>query len=99
MRNAALLLALAAFGLVSCDGTRSETPSSGAATVTVGGKKIDVALVLTEKERRHFILKAATPTETSGTLLCWPRERFFKLEGERSRLSFDALLLDKDGGV
>lgn len=100
MKHAALVLVLAAAGLASCDGTRGNGPAAApAASVTVAGKKIEVALVLTEKERRHFIIKAAAPTETSGTMLCWPRERYFKLEGERSRLSFDALLLDKAGTI
>ncbi|MBV8881088.1 MAG: DUF192 domain-containing protein [Planctomycetaceae bacterium] len=101
MRNAAVLLALAAFGLLSCDGTRTEPKASapGAAAVTVGGKRIDVTLVLTEKERRHAVPRLAAPTETGGHLLAWPRERFMKLEGERSRSSFDVLFLDRAGTI
>lgn len=103
MKTAALLLAIAAAGLLSCDGTSGErAPGPGAPTaaaVTVGGKKIDVALLLTERERRHFALKVAAPTETQGTMLAWPRERFLKLEGDRSRVSFDVLFLDKAGAI
>jgi uncharacterized membrane protein (UPF0127 family) len=96
-----LLLALAFVGLTSCDGTSPSTAAiapTGAA-VTLGGKKIDVALLLTEKERRHAVGQLPPPAENQGTLLAWPRERYMKLEGERSRVSFDVVFLAKDGTV
>jgi len=100
MRHASLLLALAAFGLSSCDGTHNgATTASTTAAVTVAGKKIDVTLILTEKERRHAIPRLAPPTETQGHLLAWPRERLMKLEGERSGVSFDVAFLDKSGSI
>jgi len=101
MKNAALILALAVLGLTSCDGTRADhsaAPSSGTA-VTLGGKKIDVSLIQTEKDRRHAVGQLTPPTETQGHLLAWPRERFMKLEGERSRVSFDVVFLSKDRKV
>jgi len=101
MRTLALLLALAASALISCDGPRRETPvpSPMGATVMIGGKKIDVTVSLTEKERRHAVARLNPPTESQGHLLAWPRERFMKLEGERSRVSFDVAFLAKDGTI
>jgi uncharacterized membrane protein (UPF0127 family) len=101
MRTTALLLILAASALTSCDGTRIETPvsSPAGASVTLGGKKIDVGVILTEKERRHAVGRLKPPTETQGHLLAWPRERFMKLEGERTRVSFDVAFLSKDGTI
>jgi uncharacterized membrane protein (UPF0127 family) len=101
MRHAPLALALAVLSLTSCDGTRTDhaaAPSPGAA-VTLGGKKIDVTLILTEKERRHAVGQLTPPSETQGYLLAWPRERFMKLEGERSRVSFEVVFLSKDRKV
>jgi uncharacterized membrane protein (UPF0127 family) len=101
MRSAALILALAA-GLASCDGTRPEpgTPPAGSgASVTLAGKKIDVTVLRTEKDRRHAVGQLPPPTESQGTLLAWPRERIMKLESERSRVSFDVLFLSKDGSI
>lgn len=101
----ALVLALAILGLTSCDGT-PPPPAAGTATgtaagaaVTLGGRKIDVALLLTEKDRRHAVGQLPPPAENQGTLLAWPRERFMKLEGERSRVSFDVVFLAKDGSI
>jgi len=104
MRNAAALLALAVFALSSCDGTRSETPAPASspisgASVTLGGRKIDVSVIRTEKERRHAVGRLMPPPESQGHLLAWPRERFMKLEGERSRVSFDVVFMSKDGTV
>lgn len=100
MKNAALFLVLAA-GLLSCDGTRTEPPATSSAastaTLTLGGKKIDVTLVLTEKDRRHAIPRLPPPTETQGHLLAWPRERFMKIESDRSRVAYDVAFLDKSG--
>jgi len=103
MKTAALLLALA-FGLISCDGTRSGEPAApsaaaAAGSVTVKGKKIDVTLALTEKERRHATATMAPASETSGHLLLWPRERYMKIESDRSRVAFDVAFLDKAGTV
>jgi uncharacterized membrane protein (UPF0127 family) len=103
MRSSPLALTLAALVLASCDGTRSEAPpatsSPAGASVTLGGKKVDVTLFLTEKERRHAVGQLTPATETHGYLLAWPRERFLKLEGERNRASFDVAFLGKDGTV
>jgi len=102
MRTAAAFLALAAIALSSCDGTRSEPTVStlvAGASVTLAGKKIDVSIILTEKERRHAVGRLTTPSESQGYLLAWPRERFMKLEGERSRVSFDVVFMTKDGTV
>jgi uncharacterized membrane protein (UPF0127 family) len=101
MKTAALLLALAASALTSCDGTRRETPvaSTAGANIMLGGKKIDVAVILTEKERRHALGRLNPPTETQGHLLAWPRERFMKLESDRSPVSFDVVFLSKDGTI
>jgi len=104
MRNAAALLTLAVFALSSCDGTRSETPvpvSSpvAGASVTLGGRKIDVSVLHTEKERRHAVGRLLPPTESQGVLLAWPRERFMKLEGERTKVSFDVVFLSKDATI
>lgn len=104
MRNATALLTLAVFALSSCDGTRSETPvpvSSpvAGASITLGGRKIDVSVIHTEKERRHAVGRLTLPTESQGHLLAWPRERFMKLEGERTRVSFDVVFLSKDGTI
>jgi uncharacterized membrane protein (UPF0127 family) len=103
MKNAALILFLG-FGLISCDGRRSDGPgtagpSTGLGSVTVKGKKIDVTLVLSEKDRRHAVAQMAPPTETTGHLLLWPRERFMKIESDRSRVPFDVAFLDKSGIV
>src|SRR5689334_13829552 len=98
MRHAGALLILGVVALCSCDGARSETPvpvSSpvAGASVTLGGRKIDVSVILTEKERRHAVGRLTLPTESQGHLLAWPRERFMKLEGERTRVSFDVVFL------
>lgn len=103
MKNAALLLALA-LGIVSCDGTRTEAPPPTTAapspgSVTIGGKKIDVAMILTEKERRHAVARLAPATETQAHLIAWPRDRFLKIESDRSRVAFDVVFLDKSGKV
>jgi len=100
MRTAAFLLALAA-ALWSCDGAHTGTaaPGPGTSSVTFDGKKIDVTLLATEKERRHALGRLAPPTETQGHLLAWPRERFMKLEGDRNPASYDVVFLSKDGTI
>jgi uncharacterized membrane protein (UPF0127 family) len=102
MKNAALFLALAV-GLISCDGTRTETPAPQAATLnaglTLGGKKFDVDLILTEKDRRHAVSRLSPSTETQAHLIAWPRERFMKIESDRSRAAFDVVFLDKTGKI
>lgn len=99
-----ILLALAAFGAVACDGAKHQAPitspgGSPAAGVTLGGRKIDVSLVVTDKDRRHAVPRLAAPGENQGYLLAWPRERFMKIESENSRSAFDVLFLDKSGAV
>jgi len=102
MKNATLLLVLA-LGLLSCDGTRTDAPppSHGPATgsVTVGGKKIDVALILSEKERRHAVARLSAVGETQGHLIAWPRNRYMKIESDRSRVAFDVVFLDTSGKI
>jgi uncharacterized membrane protein (UPF0127 family) len=105
MKHAALILTLA-LGLISCDRTRSDAPATTAGSsaarsgsVTVKGKKIEVVLLLTEKERRHAVAQMAPPSESSGHLLLWPRERFMKIESDHSRVSFDVAFLDMSGVV
>jgi hypothetical protein len=102
MTNYSLLfLALAACGALACDGARRETPTPSAAvtSVTLGGKRIDVTLTLTEKDRRHAVPRLSPATETQGHLLAWPRERFMKIEAENSQAAFDIVFLDKAGTI
>src|SRR5262249_4821066 len=100
MKNAALLLALA---LLSCDGTHPQTPlpppTASGASILLGGRKLDVTLVLTEKDRRHAVPRLTPPTETQAHLLAWPRERFMKIESEGSSVTFDVAFLDKSGTI
>lgn len=97
------LLALVACGLIACDGSRREVPppltGGGAAAVTIAGKKIEVFLVLTEKDRRHATTQLPAAQETHGHLLAWPRERFMKLESEDAKASFDVVFLSKAGAI
>ena len=97
------LLLLAACGALACDGARRETPPSAiggaAASVTLGGKKIDVTLTLTEKDRRHAVPRLSAASETQGHLLAWPRERFVKIESENTPTAFDVAFLDKSGTI
>lgn len=95
-RLAALLLLLAA-----CDGAGRQTPlpQNGSASLTLGGRKLDVALVLAEKDRRHAVPRFEPPAETKGYLVMYARERFMKVESERSPVSFDVLFLDRSGTI
>lgn len=90
----ALLAALAA-----CDSGRPFAPGASSGSVALKGKRFDVQLVLTEKERKHAIRTLPAAAEGKGTLLAWPRERYMKLEGENARASFDAAFLDLSGKV
>jgi uncharacterized membrane protein (UPF0127 family) len=99
-----IFLFLAACGTVACDGAKHQPPitaqgGSSAAGLTIGNRKLDISLVLTEKDRRHAVPRLAAPTDNQGYLLAWPRERFMKIESENSRTSFDVLFLDKSGGI
>ena len=99
-----ILLSLAACCAVACDGAKRQPPipppgGGSTAGVTLGGKKLDVALILTEKDRRHAVPRLAPPAENQGYLLAWPRERFMKIESENSRTGFDVLFLDKSGAI
>ena len=101
---ASLLLSLAVFGAAACDGAKHQppiTPQGGGASagLTLGGRKLDVSLILTEKDRRHAVPRLAAPTENQGYLLAWPRERFMKIESEHTPSAFDVVFLDKSGGV
>ena len=104
-RIAGLILVLAAGGALACDGTRRNPPipgppnSGSAATVVLGEAKIDVTLILREKDRRHAVPRLAPPDQRQGYLLAWPRERFMKIESEGARAAFDVVFLDKSGGV
>ena len=92
----ALLLALAA-----CDAGRPVAPGSGptSGVVTLKGKRFDVQLVTQERERKRAIPSLPAAADGKGTLLCWPRERFMKLEPQEARASFDVAFLDRSGKV
>jgi uncharacterized membrane protein (UPF0127 family) len=103
-RFASLLLALSACGVAACDGAHRQPPigpstGTSAAGLTLGGKKIDVTVIPTEKDRRHAIPRLAPPTETQGYLLAWPRERFMKIESEGARVGFDVAFLNLSGAI
>lgn len=92
----ALLLLL----LTACDGARSPAvPPAGSASLTIGGTRFEVTLILTEKERRHASEQLAPAREGKGYLLSWPRERILKLEGQSGRASFDVAFLNREGVV
>jgi uncharacterized membrane protein (UPF0127 family) len=102
MRNSPLvLLALVASLIGGCDGSRRETPvaAPGPGSLTLAGKKIDVTLLRTEKERRHAETRLRPPQENQGVLLAWPRERFMKIESQAATTSQDVLFLDASGAV
>jgi uncharacterized membrane protein (UPF0127 family) len=92
----ALLLILAA----ACDGGSSPSVSpSDSPTLAVGNAAFETRLVLTEKERRHATEELPPAREGKAYLLCWPRDRYLKLEGQNGRASFDVAFLDASGGV
>jgi len=99
-----LLLALAAGQALACDASRPEptsvaSPPASSAHLTLAGKRLDVTLTVTEKERRHAVPRLSPATESLGHLLAWPRERYLKIESEGSRVPFDVLFLDKSGAI
>ena len=98
MTNVARALLFAAVGtLVACGGAcKPETAPSG---VLLGGKSLQVTVFHTEKDRRHAVRRLEAPGEASGCLLAWPRERFMKVESERSPVAFDLVFLDRAGAV
>ena len=104
-RLAGVLLSLAAFGALACDGARRNPPiagpsaSSSTAAVTFGKTKVDVTLILSEKDRRHAVPRLSPPGDNQGYLLAWPRERFMKIESEGAPVAFDVVFLDKSGAV
>jgi len=98
------LLYLAVAILVACDGAGRQSPTppsnSGTAGITLGGRKLDVTMYLTEKARRHALERIVErPGESQGYLLAWPRERFLKVESEGSPVAFDVVFLDRSGMV
>ncbi len=97
MKHAPIALLLL---LTACDGARSPAaPPAGAASLTIGGARFEVALLLTEKERRHASEQLPPAREGRGYLLSWPRERFIKLEGQSGLASFDVAFLNRAGTV
>lgn len=89
-RLAALLLA--AVLTASC-----QDPPNPTASVTLKGRKIDVTVFATERERRTATLACTTLPDGRGYLLLWPRERFLKLEPLAD--AYDAVFLDRGGKV
>ena len=88
------LLLLAA----SCDGDKRPA-AGGLAAVTVKGRRVEVALSTTEKDRRVATLRFAAAGEDRGYLMSWPRERLLKLETENGQAPFDVAFLDKSGKI
>lgn len=86
------LLLLAA----SCDGDKR---GGGLAAVTVRGRRVEVSLSTAEKDRRSAPLRFSAAGEDRGHLMCWPRERFIKLEPEHGQAPFDVAFLDKSGKI
>jgi hypothetical protein len=82
---------------LSCEGAEKPPPDGG--TVTLKGRKVAVALKLTEKERRAATLLFPPLSEGRGYLMAWPRERFVKLESRDARAPFDVAFLDRAGNV
>lgn len=96
MRPAALLALLV---LAGCDGNGVPRDGDGAAVVGLKGRKIAVGVLATPKERHEAPQRCGPVGEGRGWLLSWPRPRFFKLESERARASFDVALLGSDGAI
>jgi len=101
-RLASVLLVVAAAGALACDGARRNPPigtpnSTATAGVTLGGKRIDVTVILSEKDRRHAVPRLSPPGENQGYLLAWPRERFMKIESENAKAAYDVLFLNQSG--
>ena len=82
--------------LLACGGACRPEAKTG---ITLGGKTLDVSLLLSEKERRHGVGHLGAPGESRGYLLLWPRERFCKIETEGSDVAFDVVFLDRSGTI
>jgi hypothetical protein len=93
------ILFLPALALSACGGGGGVRPDPTGLEVTLGGKRFEVTLLATEKERRAARADLPGAPEGRGHLLAWPRERFIKLEGEDARASFDVAFLDRSGRV
>lgn len=90
------LLFLTMSALLACEvACRHETMTG----ITLGGKTLEVAMHLTEKDRRHAVQHFPAPGETKGYVLAWPRERFCKIESEGSPIAFDIVFLDRSGAI
>jgi uncharacterized membrane protein (UPF0127 family) len=88
------------FALAACDAGRPVSPTGpSAGAVTLKGKRFDVQLVTLERERKRTLPSLPAAADGKGTLLCWPRERFMKLEPREARASFDVAFLDLSGKV
>jgi uncharacterized membrane protein (UPF0127 family) len=98
MRPSSLAIALAL--LAGCDGNGAPHGGDGAnATVVLKGRKLQVGVLATEKERFEAPERCGPVPEGRGWLLAWPRPRFFKLESQFARASFDVAFLGADGAV
>lgn len=82
--------------LAACDGARA---GHGGGDVLLKGKRFSVLPLASEKERKRVLPTLAAAEEGQGTLLCWPRERYMKLEPKNARASFDAVFMDRGGKV
>ncbi len=83
---------------LSCDAPKP--PPAGTpppAAVTLNGRRIEVALLVSEKERRAAPASLAPAEEGRGYLMAWPRGRFMKLDSN-PRASFDVAFFH-DGKV
>ena len=92
MHAAGVFLALLA---LSCED--SSRKAAGPASVTLKGRKYDLTVLATEKDRRTAPLSCTTLPDGRGYLLLWPRERFLKLEPLAD--SYDVAYLDRAGRV
>jgi uncharacterized membrane protein (UPF0127 family) len=95
-RFASGLLFVTVTTLLACGGACHPEAKTG---VILGGKTLDVSLLLSEKERRHGVAQLGAPGESRAYLLLWPRERFCKIETEGSSVAFDVVFLDRAGTI
>jgi hypothetical protein len=84
--------------LAGCD-ARNVPVAGGRPSAVLKGRKLDLGVLLTEKERQEAPERCAPLTDGHAWLISWPRPRFFKLESERARASFDVAFLGADGAV
>jgi hypothetical protein len=96
MRKLALALLLLAS---ACDGNGTPRGGDAVASVLLKGRKLAVGVLATEAERYEAPERCAPVGEGRGWLISWPRPRFFKLESERARASFDVAFLGADGVI